>query len=78
MEIKITNQHLENSDGDLLFHQPKYYFGQMLIYGKYKDGRDRTGIVVQMKFIGEWNYSLFNLETSGLTDWYKEDQLTTT
>lgn len=75
MEIKIINEHLENSDGDLLFHQPKYHFGQKLIYGKSKNGLEKSGIVLMMKFTGEWSYALFNLETDGLTDWYKEDDL---
>ena len=75
MEVKITNEHLENSDGDLLFHQPKYHFGEKLIYGTSKDGKEKSGIVLMMKFTGEWSYALFNLETDGLTDWYVEDML---
>jgi hypothetical protein len=76
MQVEISNQHLDPKDVDIQFHQPKFYFGQMLNYGKFKDGKNKFGIVMQMRFTGGyWSYSLFNLETEALTDWYPESEL---
>lgn len=76
MEVKISNEYLDSDNIDLQFIQPKYYFGQLLIYGKDKFGKEKSGIVIQMAFNGDrWEYVLFNLETTGLTEWRSEETL---
>lgn len=56
MNISIT-QIPENFNGDLIFTQPRYHFGQIL-----EDEKGETGFVFGMHFDGEWHYQLFYTE----------------
>lgn len=53
MQIPIT-QPPEDIAGDLVFTQPKFYFGQIL-----EDEKRSKGFVIGMDFDGEWHYTLF-------------------
>lgn len=62
MRIKISNEHLENDNGDLQLFQPKYHFGQMLTTSK-----GQSGIVVEMGCSGKWRYLLLEAKRLELT-----------
>ena len=73
MQIKISNEHLENDNGDLRLFQPNYHFGQMLTTSK-----GQSGIVVEMGCSAKWRYLLVEAKSDKVLDWYAEDELAVT
>lgn len=69
MQIPIVQQ-TEDIAGDLVFTQPKFYFGQVL-----EDPKGDPGMVFGMHFSGEWHYKLVYVHSDAVSQAYSESSL---